>query len=170
MSDDKTMNNINDSLRLRAQDADDLTVLSSLFQDAIIPGSDMHIDKANKRFVLVANRFCWERPPLDGVTLEDGGTVYERVLCGMQIFNVEYVQQSRMPANRSDSLLSLLALQVEPIKAAAKTQSANAAKWAISLLFSNNAAIKLSVTSIDVIVEDIDLTRPTTVQPRHDSD
>ena len=63
MSDDNTMNNINDSLRLRAQDADDLTVLSSLFQDAIIPGSDMHIDKANKRFVLVANRFCWERPP-----------------------------------------------------------------------------------------------------------
>ncbi len=106
------MNNINDSLRLRAQDADDLTVLSSLFQDAIIPGSDMYIDKANKRFVLVANRFCWERPPLDGVTLEDGGTVYERVLCGMQIFNVEYVQQSRMPANRSDSLLSLLALQL----------------------------------------------------------
>ena len=168
MSDDKTMNNINDSLRLRAQDADDLTVLSSLFQDAIIPGSDMHIDKANKRFVLVANRFCWERPPLDGVTLEGGGAVYERVLCGMQIFNVEYVQQSRMPANRSDSLLSLLALQVEPFQATVEKQSVDLVKWTISLLFSGNATIKLSVKAIDVIVEDIDLTRPTAVHPWHD--
>ena len=161
---------IKSNLRLRAYDTDDLAVLSSLLQDAIIPGSDMHIDTSNKRFVLVANRFCWERPPLDNVTLADGGIVYEPVLSGMQIFNVVRVQQSGMPSNRHDSLLSLLALQVEPIKAAAKTQSANAAKWAISLLFSNNATIRLSVTSIDVIVEDIDLTRPTTVQPRHDSD
>ena len=168
MSDDKTSKSINSNLRLRAQDADDLAVLSSLFQDAIIPGSDMHIDKANKRFVLVANRFCWERPPAEGVTLEDGGDVYERVLSGLQIFNVEQVQQSGMPANRQDSLLNLLALHVEPFQTAAEKQSANLAKWTISLLFSGNTTIKLSVQDIDVIAEDIDLTRPTAVHPWHD--
>ncbi|MDB2390865.1 DUF2948 family protein [Alphaproteobacteria bacterium] len=168
MSDNTTKNSLNSHLRLRAQDEDDLAVLSSLFQDAIIPGSDMHIDKTHKRFVIVANRFCWERPPLDGVTLEDGGVVHERVLCGMQIFNVEQVQQSGMPANRRDSLLNLLALRVEPLQAMADTKSANIAKWTISLLFSGNATIKLSVQEIDVIVEDIDLTRPTAVHPRHD--
>ena len=168
MRDEKTENKINDSLRLRAQDADDITVLSSLFQDAIIPGSDVHFDKANKRFVLVANRFCWERPPLDGVSLEGGGIVYERVLCGMQIFNVENVLQSRMPANRSDSLLSLLALQVEPFQDATEKQSANLVKRTISLLFSGNTTIKLLVSEIDIIVEDIDLTRPTAVHPWHD--
>jgi hypothetical protein len=50
----------------------------------------------------------------------------------------------------------------------ADTKSANIAKWTISLLFSGNATIKLSVQEIDVIVEDIDLTRPTAVHPRHD--
>lgn len=169
MSDDKTMKSINGSLRLRAQDTDDMAVLSSLFQDAIIPGNDMQIDKAGKRFILVANRFCWERPPLDGVTLEDGGVVYERVLSGMQIFNVEQVKQSGMPGNRRDSLLSLLALQVDPFHATEEKQDAQEAKWTISLLFSGNATIKLLVKVIDVIVEDIDLTRPTAVHPSHDS-
>ena len=168
MSDDKTSKGMNSNLQLRAQDADDLAVLSSLFQDAIIPGSDMHIDKASKCFVLVANRFCWERPPPEGVTLEDGGVVYERVLSGLQIFNVEQVQQSGMPANRRDSLLSLLALNVEPFQSTAEKQSANLAKWTITLLFSGDITIKLSVQTIDVIAEDIDLTRPTAVHPRHD--
>jgi hypothetical protein len=86
----------------------------------------------------------------------------------MQIFNVEYVQQSRMPANRSDSLLSLLALQVEPFQATVEKQSADLVKWTIRLLFSGNATIKLSVKAIDVIVEDIDLARPTAVHPWHD--
>ena len=72
-------------LRLQAAGQDDLEVLSALLQDAIIPGEDMFHDQGGRRFVMVVNRFCWDQPPVRGVTSEDGGPVYQRRLCGVQI-------------------------------------------------------------------------------------
>ncbi len=48
-------------LHLWAQDAEDLLVISASLQDAVIKASDMAFDKSQKRFALMANRFCWER-------------------------------------------------------------------------------------------------------------
>jgi hypothetical protein len=47
-------------LKLRAEDAEDLDVVSACLQDAIVPLSDMEFLAGEKRFVLVANRFRWE--------------------------------------------------------------------------------------------------------------
>ena len=51
-----------ESLRLAAKDEADLEVVSALLQDAIIVGADMHYDAQHDCFMIVANRFCWERP------------------------------------------------------------------------------------------------------------
>ncbi|MGY9006559.1 MAG: DUF2948 family protein, partial [Alphaproteobacteria bacterium] len=48
-------------LKLRAIDSDDLDVLGAFLQDALVPVCDMQFIPDERRFVLVANRFCWER-------------------------------------------------------------------------------------------------------------
>ena len=41
----------------------------------------MHFDIQNSSFLLIVNRFCWERPAIHGVN-NHGGEVHERVLLG----------------------------------------------------------------------------------------
>ena len=50
-------------LRLKALDIEDLTVLSSLAQDAVFPASEMRWDRKARRFALLINRFRWEDAP-----------------------------------------------------------------------------------------------------------
>ena len=79
-------------LRLRAHDADDLQVLSACLQDAIVPISDVTYEPAARRFVLVANRFCWERA--DGAR-----DAFDRVNCGVVVEGVSAVKLRRIDRN-----------------------------------------------------------------------
>ena len=144
-------------LRLRAQDADDLQVVSALLQDAIIPGGDMQFDRDNQRFVAVANRFCWEQSPLDGVTSEAGEPVYQRSLCGITIAHVERVLATKIPQDKSGLLLNLLVI----------SPATHDGYAAIDLLFSGGAAMRLISSQIDLVVEDIEMARPSMRQPDH---
>ena len=47
-------------LRLKALDADDLSVVSSLVQDSVFPSSQMVWKSKERRFALLLNRFRWE--------------------------------------------------------------------------------------------------------------
>src|SRR5215510_11520021 len=47
-------------IRLMAKDAEDLAVVASCLQDALVPLSEMRFLKAEKRFVMLLNRFRWE--------------------------------------------------------------------------------------------------------------
>lgn len=48
-------------LKLRAYDREDFAVVSAVLQDALVPVIDMAWLAEEQRFVLVANRFRWER-------------------------------------------------------------------------------------------------------------
>ena len=99
-----------DPLRLKVSSGEDLQVLSALLQDAIIPGEDMVFARADQRFILVANRFCWDQPAEDGLVSESGAPVFQRQLCGVQFHGVSRVQTSGLPADRKAALLNLLAI------------------------------------------------------------
>ena len=99
-----------DPLRLKVSSDEDLQVLSALLQDAIIPGEDMVYARADQRFILVANRFCWDQPTEDGLVSESGEPVFQRQLCGVQFLGVSRVQTSGLPADRKAALLNLLAI------------------------------------------------------------
>jgi hypothetical protein len=144
-------------VRLRAASVSDVEVISALLQDAIIPGEDMTFDRAGRRFVMVANRFCWDRPPLEGVTSESGAPVYERRLCGVRIEGVNGVESAGMPATRRGALLNLLAITV-----------ADAADARVEILFSDGVSLRLAVDGISILAEDLDDGRPATVMPAHD--
>ena len=144
-------------VRLRAASVSDVEVISALLQDAIIPGEDMTFDRAGRRFVMVANRFCWDRPPLEGVTSESGAPIYQRRLCGVRIEGVNAVESAGMPATRRGALFNLLAITV-----------ADAADARVEILFSDGVSLRLAVDAISILAEDLDDGRPTSVMPAHD--
>ena len=62
-------------VRLRARSLADLSVMSALLQDAVVPIGDIAFLREENSFVLVANRYCWER---------DGERTGMRVLAGLR--------------------------------------------------------------------------------------
>ena len=150
-----------DSLRLVAKDESDLEVVSALLQDAIIAVEDMHYDAQNDCFMLVANRFCWERAALAEMSDSAGGTVHERALCGVLVNHVTAVQKRLWPADWRDAFLNLLALKLVVV-----SQKDNC--FMIELCFSGGPSMRLATKQIDILLGDLDTGRPTNLQPRHD--
>ena len=149
------------SLRLVAKDEADLEVVSALLQDAIIAGADIHYNAEHDCFMIVANRFCWERPALANMNDSSGGAVHERALCGVRINHVTAVQKRRWPADWRDAFLNLLAL-----KLVAMPQQDSGCM--IELSFSGGPSMRLKAKQIDIVLGDLDSGRPTNLQPRHD--
>lgn len=48
-------------LKLRAHDATDMDVIASVLQDALVPLTEATYVRRDRRFVMVVNRFLWER-------------------------------------------------------------------------------------------------------------
>jgi hypothetical protein len=146
---------IPEKLKLRARDSEDLQVLSACLQDAILPISDMNYDRAARRFVVVANRFCWER--VSDVAYEAGSDGFERVNCGVVFEGVAGVKLRHIDRADRSLLLSLLA-----IRAAAQPKGC-----AIMLVCSGERDIRLEVDQISVQLEDFDGHWPTANRPNH---
>ncbi|MGB1105334.1 MAG: DUF2948 family protein [Alphaproteobacteria bacterium] len=156
----RTQDGSADRLRLRAVSTEDVEILSTLLQDAIIPGEDMSFERAGRRFVMVANRFCWDRPAVAGVTTDSGAPVYERQLCGIQILNIDKVRTTGMPASRRGALFNLLAI----------TAMTTADGATVELLFSGGVSLRLDADSLLILAEDLEESRPTPNLPSHSDD
>ena len=149
-------------LRLLARDEDDVAVVSALLQDAIIPGADMEFKRKTNQFFIVANRFCWEIQPLDGVTSSDGKPVHQRRLCGICIRHVTAVQHHNWPDMRQDALFNLLALRYVGM---AKHTGEGVV---LQFEFSGGSSLRLLTDDIDITLADLDAGHPTSLQPAHD--
>ncbi len=158
-------------LKLRARDAEDMAVISTCLQDALVPLCDVAYLKAAKRFVMVANRFKWETaknpeelspagvaaPGSDARFEDDSGTpAFERVHCGVRFDRVRAVQVRGLDLRNRDHILNLLAIEAAPRR--------------ITLVFSGDAFIRLDVGSITCHLEDLGEAWPTHWQPVHEGD
>jgi hypothetical protein len=148
-------------LRLLAHDRDDISVLSALLQDAIIPGADMSFDRKLNEFVIVANRFCWELEPLTDVKSSDGKAIHERRLCGVRIARVRSVHHNHWPKTRQYRLFNLLALGLVDMAEHAKDGSV------LQFEFSGGSSLRLNVDDVDIAFADLDVGHPTSLQPKH---
>ena len=135
-------------LKLRAIDADDLAVISTILQDALVPVAEMAFLPAERHFVLVLNRFRWE--PDAGGKREN----YERTLTGLCIDGVARVQRRGFSPADGERILVLLALRAEG--------------RAIFLDFSGGSSIRLDTDGIDCRLDDIGEPWPTQWRPRHE--
>src|SRR3954452_8875349 len=97
-------------LRLRAEDGEDLAVISACLQDALVAVHDLAYDPGARVFLLVANRFRWERCRPGGGTLAAGP--FERTLCGVTFDNITGAAYRGFYRGEKDRILSLLAIRL----------------------------------------------------------
>jgi hypothetical protein len=139
-------------LKLRAEDTEDLLVISACLQDALVPVRDLAYIPEERTFLLIANRFRWE----NGVRPAPGEAGLERTLCGITFSEVTAVSYSGFRRSENGRILSLLAIRAENGK--------------VHLEFSGGAAIRLEVACILCHAKDVGEPWPTPWQPRHDLD
>jgi Protein of unknown function (DUF2948) len=137
----KTKEKTPEKLRLRAEDEEDLAVISAVLQDALVAVADMTYQPGEQRFVLVANRFRHEC------------STGERVTTGLRIDHVSAVKRRGFTPAESDRILVLLAIRAEP--------------GAILLDFAGGACIRLESGSVLCHLDDFGEPWPTRFRPRH---
>ncbi len=137
-------------LSLIARDPEDLEVISSILQDAVVPVNEITFIAEQNRFVLIASRFCREDREEGEETPND---VFERVSCAVRFDRIGAVKRRNLDPARLTGVLSLLAIRPEA--------------GYIDLVFSGGGAIRLIADEIACRIDDLDLRWPTRLKPDH---
>lgn len=150
-------------LKIIARDADDLAVVSACLQDSLIPLNEMRYLPQERRFIMVANRFRWERaaqriqepaPETDASfeSDEDFGA-QQRTNAGICIDRVLAVRSRNIDRSRPGDFLSLLSLHMEGNK--------------LYFLFAGGGIIQVEVEALALYLSDLGKAWPTQWQPDH---
>lgn len=131
-------------LRLLAEDADDLQIISAALQDAILRPVDIVWEKSARTLTIAFSRFCWEC----------GET---RVMCAMQFGDVLAVKSRRL-SRSPDASLELLALDFIPT---------DAPGGKVILMFAGGGDLRIDVECLDAVVTDISERWPARIAPTH---
>ncbi len=161
-------------LKLRVHDAQDLRALATCLQDALVPLADVAYQKSERRFVMVANRFMWERGAEDasapapvaasgaadgdqsadaGFEEAEAGPRYYRVNCAVCFDWVRNVRFRGLDPREHDQILNLLTVEAAP--------------GAVLLVFSGGGTIRLEVRDLRCHLEDLGEPWPTRWRPSH---
>lgn len=147
-----------DKLKLRCEDAEDIVVLSSLLQDALVPVAEIVWLPAERRFVFVASRFIWEEC-LDVTLPPEQAKVasYSRCNFGVTFETVTAVRSRGIDLARRERILELLALRSE----------GTPPDVAVELVCAGGACIRLEAERIFAHGHDLGEPWPTRWRPRH---
>jgi hypothetical protein len=150
-------------VRVRVEEIEDLEVLASILQDALIPISEITYQFESGRFLLMAQRFCWERlgatrstsccnsnMPQVGNVIEDS---MQRIICAITIEGVESVQVQGLDLMNRSQVFNILTFQFNGRH--------------LDFLFSENKTIRLIVKGLSIFAEDIGHSWPTSQRPNH---
>ena len=132
-------------LRLVAQDAEGLTVIATLLQDAVFPITEMSLVRQKRRFALMLNRFRWEYRE----AAEKAGQPFERVQSLLVFEDVLAVQTQGIDRTAPDTILSLLDITFAP---------GTDGTGLVTLILAGDGAIALQVEALDAALRDV--TRP----------
>jgi Protein of unknown function (DUF2948) len=141
-------------LRLRAVDADDLSVIAACLQDALIPLAEMAYLPDQRRFMAAFTRF--RRECLADPACCDGLTQCQSVLTFEQ---VEAVKHSGLDERLGGIRLELLTMLAEP---------GDDGLTHVTMVFAGDAAIQLRVRALAATLEDFGDPWGATVTPVHD--
>ena len=97
-------------LMLRAEGAEDLSVLSMLVQDAVLTGADITFDRKRRQLAMLINRFRWE----DADSAEREGRPFERVRALLVVNDITGLRSEGITRDDPDQVLSLLAMAWQP--------------------------------------------------------
>ena len=97
-----------DKLKLIALDEEDLAVVSSHLQDAVLRVGDMAYLPSKKRFAAVLNRFDWEK------AVREADCEFERRRAALRFDRVLKAKLKHLKPRSQDRVLALLAVSFEP--------------------------------------------------------
>jgi hypothetical protein len=138
-------------LRLRAEDAEDLAVISAALQDAVAKVGDMEWDAKGRRFTLALNRFLWEAP---------GSLLGGRVRAGLQFGSVLAVKSRNLRRDAPEAVVELLAVNFEP---------GEPPGGQVRLAFAGGGDVLIDVECVDAALADISAPWPTHSTPAHEA-
>ena len=166
------------AFRVRAETLEDLEIISAMLQDAIAPISEIAWRRVDKRFIIMAQRFRWEKASRDlpfdegpdtlGNAQEPGEendeeknepapTVwFERITCALRFENVSAVRANRIDLANRSQMLELLSLHVTD--------------GGLDLAFAGDKTIRLTISDLSCHAEDIGSPWPTMLRPEHPED
>ena len=136
------------ALKLYGRSAEDMHIMSTYLQDAVAQLGDMAHLADEKRFVILFNRFCWER---EGAPM--------RVRSALQLANVVAIRQKKLNLKRRDGVVALLAIDFAP---------GTLPEGEIALQFAGGGEIRLAVEACEAILEDITAPWAASSRPQHD--
>lgn len=139
-------------LKLVALDQQDLDIVSAHVQDAVMKVGDLSYLKGEGRFLVAMNRFVWENKP--GFFTRR----HERRRCVLHFEGVSAVRFNGFQLQKSDDVLSLLALRFTPGDMPAGT---------IELTCAAGAAIQLDVAYVEARLADLGAAWETPSRPVH---
>lgn len=133
------------ALRLAVETADDVTVASTLLQDAVGQTGEISWMKRRRRLVMLLNRFRWE----DAEAAKVAKRKPERVRAALVCDDVLGVRARGLDPSDGDTIFSLLSIAFEP---------GDAPSGRVVMTLAGDGELALDVECLDMRL--IDLTRP----------
>jgi len=139
-------------LKLIALDEQDLEIVSSHLQDAVVRVADLAYVPSQKRFAAILNRFNWEK------AAKAANDTNERRRTALRFDRVLGAQIKSLKTSASDRVLSLLAVRFEP---------SEHPSGFVTLTFSGDASIRLHVECIEAELTDLGPAWRARSKPQH---
>lgn len=134
-------------LRLAAEDADDLQIMSAALQDAVVKVGDISFDARARRLTLTVNRYRWEE------------RIPQRVRSALSLESVLGVRSRRVRFDEPDRVASILAVEFEP--------DDEPPSGSIQIRLSGGGDISAVVECVDALLLDVSPPWPASAKPRH---
>ena len=139
-------------LKLIALDQDDIAIVSTHLQDAVVKVSDVIWQPAEKRLVLALNRFDWE-------ACGEVTPCYQRRRTALRFERVNAFRCRNVNPAAKDAVLNLLAVEFDETDAPSGT---------VTLIFSGGAALRLEVECLECELADLGPSWTAKARPAHE--
>ena len=134
-------------LKLLAQDAEDLAVISAAMQDAVAKVGDIDYEPKARRLTIAFNRYAWEA---------GGGA---RVRSALQLAGVLKVEARKIRREAPEAVIEILAMTFEP---------GEAPGGVVTLSCAGGGDLRATVECVDAVLADVSQPWPTPRKPAHE--
>jgi len=152
------------NLKLKAEDIEDITILSAYLQDAITKMADMSYQSQARQFVIMLNRFVWEAgcAETDNIIPDENHAKNlncSRIRTGLHFDEILNIHSQNITITSKDLALELLSIE-------AQKNEKNA--FLVDLIFSGDGVIRLECEMISAHMQDIGEPWPAKCHPKHE--
>ena len=137
-------------LKLRAEDGEDLAVISAAIQDGVFKMGDVAFDRRQRRLAIQLNRFRWEADRRAGASRIRAVLAFEGVLAA---------QSRKVRLGESEAVASILALGF--------TADAEPPSGAVEISLAGGGSIRLQVEALEAVLFDVGEPWGTLNRPDH---